>query len=72
MRYFSRTQIDRAFDAKSIAVIGAKKLNGYFWFRQLASFSGTVASVHVNPESIRDIEALGVTNYQRKIGRAHV
>lgn len=65
MRYFNRNQIDRAFEARSVAVVGAKKLNGYFWFRQLATFPGTVSSVHVNPESIRDIEALGVTNYAR-------
>lgn len=65
VRHFSRSQIDRAFDAKSIAVIGAKKLTGYFWFRQLTTFPGPVSSVHVNPESIRDIEAMGVTNYAR-------
>lgn len=64
MRYFERARLDRAFDAQSIAVIGAKKVNGYFWFRQYKTFPGTVASVHVNPESIRDIEAMGIRNYR--------
>lgn len=63
MRFFERARLDRAFDARSIAVIGAKKVNGFTWFRQYKTFSGTVSSVHVNPDSIRDIEAMGVTNY---------
>ena len=63
MRFFDRARLDRAFEARSIAVIGAKKANGYFWFRQFTSFTGSLASVHVNPDSIRDIEAMGVPNY---------
>src|SRR5687767_3932692 len=63
MRFFDRERLDRAFDAKAVAVIGAKKRMGYTWFRQYAKFTGTLSSVHVNPESIRDIEAMGISNY---------
>lgn len=63
MRHFDRTRLDRAFDARSIAVIGAKKRTGYFWFRQYATFAGSRFSVHRNPDSIRDIEAMGIPNY---------
>jgi acyl-CoA synthetase (NDP forming) len=63
MRYFDRAQLDRAFDARSIAIIGAQKANGYFWLTKFATFPGTLSSVHVNPDSIRDIEAMGIPNH---------
>ena len=63
MRGFDREQLDRAFDARSVAVIGAKSGNGYSWLRRFEKFPGTLASVHVNPDSIRDIEAMGIANY---------
>ncbi len=60
-----RDRLDRAFDARTVAVIGASRANGYFWLKMFAGFEGTLASVHVNPESIRDIEAMGIANYAR-------
>jgi acyl-CoA synthetase (NDP forming) len=63
MRFFERAQIDRAFDARSVAVIGAQKSNGYSWLRRFETFTGTLSSVHVNPESIKEIEAKGIPNY---------
>lgn len=60
-----RARLDRAFDARTVAVIGASRANGYFWLKMFAGFEGTLASVHVNPESIRDIEAMGIPNYAR-------
>src|SRR4051794_18629559 len=63
MRNFDRAQLDRAFNARSVAVIGAKRGNGYSWLRRFETFSGTLSSVHVNPESVRDIEAMGIANY---------
>ena len=57
MRYFDRAQLDRAFNARSVAVIGAKRGNGYSWLRRFETFAGTLSSVHVNPESIKEIEA---------------
>src|SRR4051794_3739992 len=64
MRVFDRSQLDRAFDARSIAVIGSQRANGYSWLRRFADFKGSVSSVHVNPDSIRDIEAMGIPNYR--------
>jgi acyl-CoA synthetase (NDP forming) len=64
MRYFDRAQLDRAFDARSVAIIGAQQANGYFWLTKFATFPGTLSSVHVNPDSIRDIEAMGIANYR--------
>jgi len=60
-----RARLDRAFDAQTVAVIGASSANGYFWLKMFEGFEGTLASVHVNPESIREIEAMGIRNYRR-------
>ena len=67
MRFFDGASLDRAFDARSVAIIGAKRANGYFWLRMFSSFEGTLSSVHVNPTSIAEIEAMGIPNY-RSIG----
>ena len=64
MRFFDRERLDRAFDARSVAVIGATQAMGYFWLRMFTDFAGSVSSVHVNPASIRDIEAMGIPNYR--------
>ena len=60
-----RARLDRAFDARTVAVIGPSRANGYFWLKMFEGFEGTVVSVHVNPESIREIEAMGIRNYRR-------
>ena len=64
MRYFERTHIDRAFDAQSIAVVGATKRSGFGWLKRFETFPGSLASVHTNPDSAREIEAMGITNYK--------
>jgi acyl-CoA synthetase (NDP forming) len=64
MRFFTRPQLDRAFNARSIAVIGAKHANNYTWLRRFQSFKGKLYAVHVNPNSIREIEALGIPCYR--------
>jgi acyl-CoA synthetase (NDP forming) len=64
MRFFDRVRLDRAFEAESIAVIGAKKTGGYSWLHRFETFPGTLSSVHTNPESARDIEAMGIANYR--------
>ncbi len=60
-----RDGLDRAYDARSVAVIGASRANGYFWLKMFAGFEGALASVHVNPESVREIEAMGIPNVAR-------
>jgi acyl-CoA synthetase (NDP forming) len=64
MRYFDRAQLDRVFNARSIAVVGATKANNYSWLRRFHAFKGKLYSVHIEPSSIREIEALGIANYR--------
>jgi len=64
MRFFTRDQIDRAFNPKTIVVVGAKRSNNYIWIRRFSNFKGRVCAVHVNPESIREIEAMGIPCYR--------
>lgn len=58
----ARTQLDRAFNPRVIAVVGDKQMNGFIWLRALAQFTGKLYSVQIDPNEIRLIEAMGVTN----------
>jgi acyl-CoA synthetase (NDP forming) len=58
---FSR--LDRAFNPKTVAVIGDSMSGGFHWLKNLSTFQGKVYSVQVNPESIEGIRALGIENY---------
>src|SRR5262245_12096215 len=64
MRFFAREQIDRAFDARTVAVIGANRRQGYSWLHRFDRFPGQVYSVHTNPESATEIEAMGIPNFE--------
>src|SRR3954452_17718044 len=64
MRFAERSRLDRVFEPRSIAVVGAQRFNGFTWLRRFAGFDGQLSSVHVNPESISAIEALGIPNYK--------
>lgn len=55
-------QLDRAFDAKVVAVIGDKAMNGFLWLRALRNFEGRLYSVQIDPNEIPAIEAMGVRN----------
>lgn len=55
--------LDRAFNPKTVAIVGDSKKGGFPWLRNLSEFQGKVYSVQVNPESIEGIKALGVENY---------
>ncbi|MGH7864510.1 MAG: acetate--CoA ligase family protein, partial [Candidatus Binataceae bacterium] len=54
----------RAFDARTIAVIGDKRMGGYMWLRAMSRFTGKLCSVQIDPNEIPGIEALGVKNYK--------
>lgn len=56
-------KLDRAFNPKTVAVVGDSKKGGFHWLRNLSEFEGKIYSVQVNPESIEGIEALGVENH---------
>lgn len=54
---------DRFLNPKTVAVVGAKKLNDYFWLRNTGTLKGNVYSVNIDPAEIEGIEALGFKNY---------
>jgi acyl-CoA synthetase (NDP forming) len=56
-------KLDRAFKPKTVVVVGDGKTMGYMWVKGQKEFKGKLYSVHVNPESAKEIEAMGVKNY---------
>lgn len=56
-------KLDRAFNPRSVAVVGDKQQTGFMWLRSLSTFTGKVYSVQIDPKEIPGIEALGVKNY---------
>jgi len=57
------SKLDRAFNPECVAVVGDSKAGNFQWLRGQSDFKGKLYSVHVNPETIAGIEALGVENY---------
>ncbi len=58
------TRLERAFNPRTVAVIGDKKAIGYMWLNSMSTFTGKLYSVQVDPNEIAGIEAMGVTNYK--------
>ena len=56
-------KLDRAFNPRSVAVVGDKMEMGYMWLRGLVNFQGRVYSVQIDEKELPGIEALGVKNY---------
>ena len=56
-------RLDRAFNPRTVAVVGDKRAMGYLWLRSLSTFQGKLYSVQVNPSEIPGIEEMGVPNY---------
>jgi len=56
-------KLDRAFNPRSVAVIGDKREMDYMWLRSLTNFQGRVYSVQIDEQELPGIEALGVKNY---------
>jgi len=57
------TKLDRAFNPRCVAVVGDSKQTNFEWLRGQLEFTGKLYSVQVNPDTIAEIEALGVENY---------
>ncbi|MFC1963051.1 CoA-binding protein [Chloroflexota bacterium] len=57
------TKLHRAFNPKSIAIVGDKGTSGFPWLRTLSTFQGNLYSVQTNPEHAQGIKAMGVENY---------
>lgn len=56
--------LERAFNARTVAVIGDKRMGGYMWLRAMKRFTGKLYSVQIDPNEIPGIEAMGVVNYK--------
>jgi acyl-CoA synthetase (NDP forming) len=56
-------RLDRAFNPRTVAVVGDKRAMAYLWLRSMSTFQGKVYSVQISPDEIPGIEALGVPNY---------
>jgi len=56
--------IDRIFNPKVVAVIGAKQQNNYNWLRNQSPFTGKLYSVQLDEREIPGIEAMGITNHK--------
>src|SRR5436309_14439295 len=57
-------RLDRAFNPRTVAVVGDKRAMGYMWLHCLKTFTGKTVSVQVDPNEIEGIEAIGVINYK--------
>ena len=58
-----RQRLDRAFNPRTVAVVGDKQAMGYLWLRSMSEFQGKLYSVQIDPKEIPGIEAMGVDNY---------
>jgi acyl-CoA synthetase (NDP forming) len=57
--------LHRALHPRSVAVVGARKVDDYMWLRNVLTFDGPVYSVNIDEREIPGIEALNVPNYAR-------
>src|SRR6266542_6157786 len=57
-------RLERAFNPRTVAVVGDKRAMGYLWLNCMKPFDGKVYSVQVDPNEIPGIEAIGVPNYK--------
>ena len=56
--------LKRAFNPRSVVVIGDKKMGGYMWLRSMTELKTKLYSVQIDPNEIPNIEKMGVTNYK--------
>jgi acyl-CoA synthetase (NDP forming) len=54
--------LERAFNPRTVAVIGDKRMGGYMWLRAMAHLKGKLYSIQIDPNEIPGIEAMGVEN----------
>jgi len=58
-----RQKLERAFNPRTVAVVGDKRALGYLWLNAMKTFQGKVYSVQISPDEIPGIEAMDVPNY---------
>ena len=54
--------LERAFNPRTVAVIGDKRMGGYMWLRAMAHLKGKLYSIQIDANEIPGIEAMGVEN----------
>jgi len=55
--------LDRVFNPRTVAVVGDKRGQDYFWLKSLTTFQGKAYSVQVDEGEIPGIKELGFENY---------
>ncbi len=55
--------LDRAFNPRSVAVVGDKQEMGHMWLKAMTRFQGPVYSVQIDERELPGIAAFGVPNY---------
>jgi acyl-CoA synthetase (NDP forming) len=58
-----RRKLERAFNPRTVAVVGDKRALGYLWLNAMKTFQGKVYSVQISKDEIPGIEAMNVPNY---------
>jgi len=58
-----RRKLERAFNPRTVAIVGDKRALGYLWLNAMKTFQGKVYSVQISPDEIPGIEAMEVPNY---------
>ncbi|MBF6570658.1 MAG: acetate--CoA ligase family protein [Candidatus Binataceae bacterium] len=57
-----RENLKRAFNPRTVVVIGDKRANSFMWLRSLKALRGQLYSIQIDPAEIAEIEQLGVEN----------
>jgi len=60
---YNLKRLHRAFNPRTVAVVGDKMALGYMWLNSLSQFQGKVYSVQIDEREFPGIAALGVDNY---------
>jgi len=56
-------KLQRAFNPRTVVVVGDSKQSNYEWLHGQKQFKGKLYSVHINPAAFEDIKAMGIENY---------
>jgi acyl-CoA synthetase (NDP forming) len=54
--------LKRAFNPRTVAVIGDKRANSFMWLRSLTGLRGKLYSIQIDPAEVAEIGRLGVEN----------
>lgn len=60
----SREKLDRAFNPRTVAVVGDRGKWDYTWLRNMSTFKGKVFSVQIDTKEIPGIERMGIPNFK--------